>query len=190
MNRTEICKEINRLNSILKEKRVSKSKTMTILDVIEGLGEIVSKLSFLKGEKVSESIYKNQFHDLKSFTEQNRKNIKYFDDLKKSITDYYTRLQNVNHLEHKLLNNELSILSDMRKDAETGFKIILQQIKTTNDEAQKKEWKDLYNSYKMAINIALRLVRNRLQNDEKFIKVFRTGVDFIEKYELQDLEKC
>lgn len=98
---------------------------MTILDVAEGLGEIVSKLSFLKGEKVSESIYKNQFHDLKSFTEQNKKNVKYFDDLKKSITDYYTRLQNINHLEHKLLNNELLILSDMRKDAETGFKIIL-----------------------------------------------------------------
>lgn len=190
MDRNEMYKEINRLNDILNEKNSSKSKTMTILDVAEGLGEIVSKLSFLKGEKVSEAIYKNQFHDLKSFTEQNKKNIKYFDDLKKSITDYYTRLQNVNHLEHKLLNNELSILSDMRKDAETGFKIILQQIKTTNDEAQKKEWKDLYNSYKMAINIALRLVRNRLQNDEKFIKVFRTGVDFIEKYELQDLEEC
>lgn len=56
---------------------------MIILNVVEGLGEIVSKLSFLKGEKVSESIYKNQFHDLKSFTEQNKKNVKYFDDLKK-----------------------------------------------------------------------------------------------------------
>lgn len=164
--------EMSRLSKIFAEKKTTSDKTMTILDVAEGLGKIVSKLSFFEGEKISESIYKNQFRDLKRFVEQSKKNAKYFDEIKDSIEKYYQRLQNVNLLEHKLLNNELEVLSDMREDAETGFNIILRQIKTTKDENQKKEWRDLYNAYKIAINIALRLVKNRLQNDDLFMQTF------------------
>ena len=187
MTKKEIFEETKRLSKVLAERKSVPNETMTILDVAEGLGEIVSKLSFFEGEKISESIYKNQFRDLKRFVEQSQKNVKYFDEIKESIAKYHKRLQNVNHLEHKLLNNELEVLSDMREDAETGFNIILRQIETTKDENQKKEWKDLYNAYKTSINIALRLVKKRLQNDDLFMQVFRTGIDFVAKYKLEQL---
>lgn len=173
--------------SRLSTKKTISDETMTILDIAEGLGKIVSKFSFFEGEKISESIYKNQFRDLKRFLEQSKKNAKYFDEIKDSIEKYYQRLQNVNHLEHKLLNNELEVLSNMREEAETGFNIILRQIKTTKDENQKKEWRDLYNAYKIAINVALRLVKNRLQNDDLFMQTFRTRIDFLAKYKLEQL---
>lgn len=187
MTKKEIFEETKRLSKVLAERKSVPNETMSILDVAEGLGEIVSKLSFFEGEKISESIYKNQFRDLRKFVEQSEKNVKYFDEIKESIAKYHQKLQNVNHLEHKLLNNELEVLSDMRKDAVTGFEIILRQIKATKDENQKKEWKDLYSSYKTAINIALRLVKNRLQNDDLFMQAFRTGIDFVAKYKLEQL---
>ena len=116
VTKNEMLKEANRLSKIFAEKKPTSDETMTILDVAEGLGKIVSKLSFFEGEKISESIYKNQFRDLKRFVEQSKKNAKYFDELKDSIKKYYQMLQNVNQLEHKLLNNELEVLSDMRED--------------------------------------------------------------------------
>lgn len=161
---------------------------MTLLSIACQLGKIVSNLSFLEGEIISESLYKDFYRNRRRFEEQKEKSIKYFDEVKESIFKYLERLQKVDTIDNSYLNNELEILSDMRGDAETGFHILQRQMQTTKDGSQRKNWVNLYKAYLEAINITLRLVRNYLQNDEAFTKVFRTKIDFIEKYKLNPFD--